>query len=214
MAPLDDFKEKVEAAIDQAKPFVEGAMSAGEQIAAKADEWASSERPGLEGAFEAAGGAASGAVDLIADGANAVYEFIKDKAEELSGQDVDGDGQIGKIKPEDVEAGVELAVEAVAGAVDKAATDLVGVSPGDVVAGAELAAEAVAGAVDKAAAGLASVTSEDVEAGAELAAEAVAGAVDKAATELVGVSPGDVVAGAELIAEAVEDAVNKATEAQ
>ena len=150
MTSLDDFREKAEAAIDQAKPFIEGAANASAQFAEKADEWASEERPGVEGAFEAAGGAASGAIDVLAGGANAAYEFIKDRVEEVSGKDIDGDGQVGKIKPEDVVAGAELAAEAVADAAHKAAEEVANMTPGDVVAGAELAAEAVADAIDKA----------------------------------------------------------------
>ncbi len=137
MSSLDDLRQKAEAAIDQAKPLVEGAMNAGAQFAEKADEWASAEHPGIEGALDAASGVAAGAVDLMADGANAAYEFIKDRVEEASGKDVDGDGQVGKIRPEDVAAGAELAAEAVTGAVSKVA--------GDVAAAAELAAEALTG---------------------------------------------------------------------
>jgi len=184
MAPLDDFKEKAEAAIDQAKPFVEGAINAGAQFAEKADEWASSERPAVEGAFDAAGGAAAGAVDKLADGANAAYEFIKDRLEEVSGKDIDKDGQVGKIKREDVVAGAGLAVEAAKNAVGKVV--------GNVATSAGLAAEAVADKVGKAAG--------DVAAGAELAAETVSGKVEKVA--------GDVAAGAELAAEALEDKAN------
>ena len=165
---MDDLREKAEAAINQAKPLVEGAansaMNAGAEFAEKANEWASNERPGLDGAFEAAGSAASGAVDALADGANAAYEFIKDRVEEASKKDLDGDGVVGKIRPEDVEAGAELAAEAAADAVDKVV--------GDVAAGAELAAEAIADAVGKVAG--------DVAAGAELAAEAIADAATKA----------------------------------
>lgn len=163
MAGLDDLQEKLGAAIDQAKPLVEGAMNAGAQFAENADEWASGEHPVAEKAFEAASGATAGAVDLLADGANAAFEFIKDRVEEVSRIDIDGDGQVGKIRPEDVVAGAELAAEAAAGAVDKVA--------GDVVAGAELAAEAAAGAVDRVAG--------DVVAGAELAAEALSDAAKK-----------------------------------
>ena len=183
MTSLDDIREKAEAAIEQAKPFVEGAVNASAKFAEKADEWASTERPGLDGAVEGAGTAASGAVDLLANGANAAYEFIKDRVEEASRMDLDGDGKVGQIDPEDVKAGVELAAEAVGDAVDKAATEAGFVAPGDVAAGVELAAEAVSDAVGKAAAEIASITPEDVQAGAELAAEAVADAVDKIAGE-------------------------------
>lgn len=169
MASLDNLREKAEAAIEQAKPFVEGAVNAGAQLAEKADEWASNERPVIEGAFETAGDAASGAVEKLADGANVAYEFVKDRLEEVSGKDIDGDGRIGKVKPEDVVAGAQLAAEAVTDAVGK-------VKPGDVVAGAELAAEAVADAVGKAAG--------DVVAGAELAAEAVADAASSVVDSL------------------------------
>lgn len=141
MASLDDFQEKVGAAIDQAKPFVEGAIKAGAQFAEKADELTSGEIPGAADAIEAAGGVASSAVDKLADGANVAYEFIKDRLEEVSGKDIDGDGQVGQIKREDVVAGAELAVEATAGAVKKAA--------GNAIAGAELAAEALADAASK-----------------------------------------------------------------
>lgn len=206
MAPLDDFQEKIGAAIDQAKPLVEGAINAGAQLAEKADKWAGGEHPGVEGAYGAAGDVAAGAVDMLADGANAAYEFIKDRIEEATGTDIDGDGQVGTIRPEDVVAGAELAAEAVAGAVDKAATEIANVTPEDIQAGMELAAEAVSGAVDKAATEISSITPEDVVAGAELAAEAVAGAVDKVA--------GDVAAGAELAAEALTEAANAAADAQ
>lgn len=206
MASMDDIREKAEAAIDQAKPLVEGAVNAGAQFAQKADEWARSDRPAAETAFEAVSGAATGAVDLLADGANAAFEFIKDRVEEVSGKDLDGDGQVGKIRPEDVVAGAELAAEAVTDAVDKATAEISSMTPEDVVAGAELAAEAVAGAVDKAAAEISSMTPEDVAAGAELAAEAAADAIDRVV--------GDVTAGAELAAEALADAVDKAAGAQ
>ena len=197
MASLDDFQEKVGAAIEQAKPFVEGAINAGAQFAEKADEWASSDRPGVEGAFEAAGGVAAGAVEKLADGANVAYEFIKDRVEEVSRQDIDGDGQIGKIKPEDVVAGAELASEAVAGAIGKTA-EKVASAPGDIKAGLELTKEAVADAAGKAAAAAENATLGDMVAGAELAAEAVAGKVEEVA--------GNVAAGAELAAEALADA--------
>ena len=55
MTSLDDIREKAEAAIEQAKPFVEGAVNASAKFAEKADEWASTERPGLDGAVEGAG---------------------------------------------------------------------------------------------------------------------------------------------------------------
>lgn len=202
MASLDDFQEKVGAAIDQAKPFVEGAVNAGAKFAEKADEWASGAHPVADKTFEAASNAAAGMVDRLADGANIAYEFVKDKVEEVSGKDIDGDGQIGKIRPEDVAAGAELAAEAVTEAVDKAAAEIASMTPEDIQAGAELAAEAVTDAIDKATAEIASMTPEDVVAGAELAAEAVAGAVDKAV--------GDAVAGAELAAEVLADAADKA----
>ena len=161
MASLDEIREKAGAAIDQARPFVEGAMDAGAELVNRADAWASGEHPVADGAFNAVGGAASGAVDAMADGANAAYEFIKDRVEEVSGKDVDGDGLVGKIRREDVVAGAELAAEAV--------SDKIGKVAGDVAAGAELAVEAAANKVDKVAG--------DVAAGAELAAEAAADAI-------------------------------------
>ena len=189
MASLDDIRQKAEAAIDQAKPFVEGAINAGAQFAEKADEWASGERPGFEGAFKAAGAVAAGAVDALADGANVAYEFVKDKVEEATGKDIDGDGQVGKIKPEDVVAGAELAAEAVADKVDKAVAEISSMTPENAVASAELASEAVAGAVAKAAG--------NAVAAKDLAAEALADKVDRVA--------GDVAAGAELVVEALTD---------
>lgn len=209
MTSLDDFREKAEAAIEQAKPIVEGVVNASAQFAEKADEWASVDRPGLDGAVEGAGAAAGGAVDLLANGANAAYEFIKDRVEEASRMDLDGDGKVGKIDPEDVKAGVELAAEAASDAVDKAAAEAGLIAPGDVVAGAELAAEAVADAVDKAAKEAGFVAPGDVKAGVELAAEAVSDTVGKAAAEIASITPEDVQAGAELAAEAVADAVDK-----
>ena len=108
MASFDEIKEKAAAAIDRARPVVEGAVNAGMEKAAelteKADEWANSGHPEVEKAYEAAGGAAQGAIDAVADGANAAYEFIKNKAEELSGKDVDGDGLIGTKAIEDAVA--------------------------------------------------------------------------------------------------------------
>ena len=184
-------------------------MNASAKFAEKADEWASTERPGLDGAVEGAGTAASGAVDLLANGANAAYEFIKDRVEEASRMDLDGDGKVGQVNPDDVKAGVELAAEAVSDVVDKAATEAGFVAPGDVAAGVELAAEAVGDAVDKAATEAGFVAPGDVAAGVELAAEAVSDAVGKAAAEIASMTPEDVQAGAELAAEAVADAVDK-----
>ena len=91
MASLDDIREKAEAAIDQAKPFVEGAMDAGAKFAENADTWARGDHPHAEGAFAAVSDAASGAVDAVAAGADAAYGFIKDRVEEASGKDIDGD---------------------------------------------------------------------------------------------------------------------------
>ena len=167
MAVLDDIREKAEAAMDQAKPFVDGAVKAGADFAEKADEWARSEHPHAEGAFEAVSGAASGAIDAMTDGANAAFEFIKDRVEEVSGKDVDGDGQVGRYRTEDVEAGKELVMEEVTSKVNKAAEKVASITPEDVKAGAELAAEAVANKVG------------DLKAGAELAAEAFEDAINK-----------------------------------
>lgn len=200
MASLDDIREKAEAAIDQAKPFVEGAMSAGAEFAERADEWARGEHPHAEGAFETVSGAAAGAVDAMANGANAAFEFIKDRVEEASGKDVDGDGQVGRYRAEDVEAGKELFAEAVADKVNKAVAEASSMTPEDLQAGAQLAAEAVSNKVDEVAGAVASVTPEDLQAGVELAAEAAGNAAQNLA------------AGAELAAEAIEDAINKAVE--
>ena len=146
MASMDDIRDKAEAAIDQAKPVVDGAKDATAKFAENAEAWASGEHPKADKAFEAVsgavGGVASGAVDAMANGANAAFEFIKDRAEELTGKDVDDDGYVGRYRSEDVEAATELVVEEVANKVSKVA--------GDVQAAAELASEAVSDAVNKA----------------------------------------------------------------
>ena len=91
-------------------------------LAEKASDWTSEPHPGADKAFDAVSGAAGGAVDKIADGANAAYEFIKNKAEEASGIDTDGDGEIGKTgaAPGEIKAGVEVAADAVAQAANNA----------------------------------------------------------------------------------------------
>lgn len=128
MASFDEIKDKAASAFEQAKPVVEGAVEAGKEkaveLAEKADEWASGDHPGADKAFETVGNVTEGAVNKIADGANAAYEFIKDKAEEASGKDIDGDGQVGStgVSPEDATPGVEAAADAVAGAATKAAS--------------------------------------------------------------------------------------------
>ena len=127
MASFDEIQDKAAAAIDQAKPVVEGAIAAGKQKAGelveKTNEWANAEHPGADKAFEAISGVAGGAVNKVADGANAAYEFVKNRAEEVSGKDVDGDGQVGAtgVAPDDAKAGVKVAAEAVAGAAGTAA---------------------------------------------------------------------------------------------
>ena len=91
MASLDEIQKMAEGALSQAKPFVEGAMSAGAEFAEKADAWTRGDRPEVEKTFEAVGGMASSAIDAMADGANAAYEFIKDRVEEASGTDIADD---------------------------------------------------------------------------------------------------------------------------
>ena len=88
-----------------------------------AGEWASKPRPEMDKALETAGEVANGAIDAVAQGAETVYEAIKNKAEEASGKDIDGDGVIGGTgaAPGDVEAGIKNAAGAVAGAAGKAA---------------------------------------------------------------------------------------------
>lgn len=126
MASFDEIKAKATAAIDQAAPVVEGAVSAGKEkvgeFAERADDWASGEHPHADKAFEAVSGVAEGAVNKVADGANVAYEFLKDKAEQATGKDVDGDGQVGKtgVAPEDATPGVKVAADAAAGAAGKA----------------------------------------------------------------------------------------------
>lgn len=119
--PLDEIIGKAADAIDKAKPVVEGAISAGAdkagELAEKADNWASGEHPHVDKAYNALsnalGNVTDGAVNAVADGANVAYEFVKNKAEEVSRKDIDGDGKIGKNKaaPESADASAKTSDE-------------------------------------------------------------------------------------------------------
>lgn len=183
---------------------------AGAQFAEKAEERASDEHPNAEGARKDAGDAAVRVVDTIIDSANAAIEFVKDRIEEVTHMDINGDGQVGKIRPEDIEAGAELVGETVMGAVDKVAAEVASITPDDVQAGIDLAEEAVANAAEK----VASITPGDIQAGIDLAIETVADAVEKTATKVASITPGDIQAGIDLAAETVADAVDKITGAE
>ena len=117
MAPLDEIIGKAAGAIDKAKPVVEGAISAGAnkagELAEKADNWASGEHPNADKVYNALGEVADGAVNAVADGANVAYEFVKNKAEEVSRKDIDGDGRIGKTEaaPESADASAKTSDE-------------------------------------------------------------------------------------------------------
>ena len=116
MATFEEVKQVVsdtaEAAKDKAVQFTE-----------KADDWARKPHPEMEKAAEAVGSAADGAIDKMAQGADAVYSAFKNKVEEISGMDVDDDGLVGNTgaAPGEVKAGVEVAAEAVTGAAGKVA---------------------------------------------------------------------------------------------
>lgn len=171
MASFDEIKEQAENVAGMAK---DKAL----EFAEAAGEWAEKERPEMDKALETAGDVAKSAVDAVADGANAVYEAIKNKAEEASGLDVDGDGVIGGTgaAPGEVKGAAQVAAETVAGAAGAAA----GMAKGfiDKLTGKEDEIEAEAEVVEEAAeaaADEAEVAEEAAEAAAEEAAEPVTG---------------------------------------
>lgn len=116
MTSFDEIKQQAEKI---ANTVAEKAVEAAEA----ASDWAGESRPAMDEALEKGGQAAEGAVDKIAKGFDSVYEVIKNKAEEATGMDVDGDGVVGGTgaAPGEVKAGVEVAAEAVAGAAGAAA---------------------------------------------------------------------------------------------
>ena len=102
MASIDELANKAGEAFSNAKPVVEGAVAAGAEKAAQfakgADEWARGDHPVMEGAYESVGKAGEGFLDAVAGAANAAYEFLKDRADEVSGQDLDADGVVAGIE--------------------------------------------------------------------------------------------------------------------
>lgn len=156
MASFDEIKEQAGNVANMAK---DKAL----EFAEAAGEWAEKDRPEIDKAFESAGEAAKGAVDKVADGASIIYEAIKNKAEEASGMDVDGDGVIGGTgaAPGEVEAGVKVVADAAVGA----AGAVVGAAKGIIGKIANSAAEA----------GAEEAVAEAEKEAAEEAAEAVTG---------------------------------------
>ena len=104
MATLDDFKNQVSKTADFAKEKTA-------EFTEAANEWADKSRPGMDSALESAGNVAQGAIDKASQGLDAVYEVIKNKAEEATGRDVDGDGQVGNTGAAEgeVKAGIDVA---------------------------------------------------------------------------------------------------------
>jgi putative endopeptidase len=131
MASIGEFAGKAAEtageAISKAKPVVEGAVAAGAKAAAglakSADEWASGEHPIMEGAYETVGKAGEGILGAVSGAANAAYDFLNDRVEDVSGMDLNDDGVVGGSgKPEgEVKAGAQVAAEAAAGAIGAAA---------------------------------------------------------------------------------------------
>ena len=118
---VDDFREKAEAAIGQAKPLVAAAVI---------------------------GKAAAEAAGVTPEDVQAGAELV---AEAVEGAISQAAADVASMTPEDLAAGAELAANAVASAIDKAAADAASITPEDIAAGAELVAEAVADAINKAA---------------------------------------------------------------
>ena len=187
MASFDEIKQQAEkvagVAKEKATEFTEAAS-----------EWASQERPGLDKAFESVSGVAAGAVDKVAGGADAVYEALKNKAEEISGKDVDGDGLVGATgaAPGEVKAGAQAAAEAVAGAAGAAAGFAKGAfdkltKKGDDAADAGEAAEgSIVDSIIGAVASAAGAAAGAGEAAAEVAEAEVAEVAEEAAKPVTG----------------------------
>lgn len=135
MASFDELRQQAEKTANiVAEKAVEAAEAAG--------DWADKSRPEMDEAFEKGEAAAENAMNKVADGLGSVYEAIKNKAEEFTGMDADGDGVVGNTgeAPGEVKAGVEVAAEAVAGAAGAA----VGFAKGALDAIAQKVSEAAA----------------------------------------------------------------------